>query len=533
LGVGPEEVTNMPRMTGKKRLVVVLVIFIAYWASFTGLSMASHSVGLDDIGEEVDFLLLLLSMLGPILLVAALVWAIVFKSREERGFKVDRTKRVARALLQLATLLWLLWPFPAVDTGLVFSSGGLGQASPDSTEGLHIVLFFSPFVTGLVFVGLGLAATRSVLRAVFSGLGLVTVESAFLMTILLSCVAGAFLMVLGLGAFGRALRGIEATFPVSDRPVRSSKGLKTLAKAGEKYAPTPPVAAVAIPGLLFLVTMRLAALYCELSVLSGLILILAGFGLLLTAYLGWHGWRTVRVCRGVPKRRPVNITHQRIPPSAQTKPIIEALTELKFKRLGETLTKLIKSSGTTWILVNPQATVVAEVVEGYPNAMLQFSTTYADEAVVETRYPTGEHIETASFRSHTVATSVQDTYEYQMEQVAEFSNRHGVPRQIGQMSTYLDCDAAYRLRHAGRKMRRQLWMGIVHLAALGLSLAALVTFLLLLWFGPSRELVAQHFWVPNLLLVLAAGISYLTLSFEAGRIERGFKKARGESSSTT
>jgi len=82
-------------------------------------------------------------------------------------------------------------------------------------------------------------------------------------------------------------------------------------------------------------------------------------------------------------------------------------------------------------------------------------------------------------------------------------------------------------------MRRQLWMGIVHLAALGLSLAALVTFLLLLWFGPSRELVAQHFWVPNLLLVLAAGISYLTLSFEAGRIERGFKKARGESSSTT
>lgn len=519
----------MPRMTGKKRLVVVLVLFIAYWAGFMVLSLASYSVKLDEIRKKVDPFVLLLSILGPLLLVAALVWAIVVKSREERGFKVDRAKRVTRALLQWATLLWLLWPFPVIDTGLVFS--GLRLASPDSTDGFPIMLFFSPFLTGLALVGLGLVATRGVLRVVFSGLGLATVESAFLMTTLFSCVAGAFLMALGSGVSGRALRGIEAAFPGDDRPVRSSKSLKTLPKAGEKYAPTPPVSVVAVPGLLFLVTMRLAALYCELSVLSGLISIPAALGLLLTAYLGWHGWRTVRVCRGVPKRRPVDITHRRIPPSAQTKPIIEALTELKFKRLGETLTKLIKSSGTTWILINPQATVVAEVVEGYPNAMLQFSTTYVDEAVVETRYPTGEHIETASFRSHTISTSVRDAYEHQMEQVAEFSNRHGVPRQIGQMSTYLDCDAAYRLRHAGRKMRRHLWQGIVHLAALGLSLAALVTFLLLLWFGPSRELVAQHFWVPNLLLVLAAGISYLTLSFEAGRIDRGFKKARGESSS--
>jgi hypothetical protein len=211
----PKEVTNMPRMTGKKRLVVVLVMFIAYWASFTGLSMASYSVRLDDIGEEVDFLLLLLCTLGPLFFVAALTWAIVVKSREERGLKVHRVKRVARALLQGAILLCLLWPFPAVDTGLVFSNGGLGQASPDSTSGLHIVFFFSPFVTGLVFVGLGLAATRSVLRVVFSGLGLATVKSAFVMTILFSCVTGAFLMALGLGAFGLALGGIETTFSES------------------------------------------------------------------------------------------------------------------------------------------------------------------------------------------------------------------------------------------------------------------------------------------------------------------------------
>lgn len=521
----------MPRTTGKKRLVVILAMFIAYWASFMGLSMASYSVRLDDIGEEVDLSLLLLSTLGPLFLVAALAGAIVLKSREERGLKVHRVK-VVRTLLQLATLLCLLWPFPAVDTGLVFSSGGLGQVSPDSTSGFHIVLFFSPFITGLVFVGLGLAATRNVLRVVFSGLGLATVESAFVMTIMFSCVVGGFLMALGLGAFGRALRRIETTFPVDDRPARSSKSLKTPLKAGEKYALTPPVSVVIIPGLLFLATMRLATLYYEPSVLSGLVMVLAGFGSLLTAYLGWHGWRTVRVCKGVPKHRPVDITHQRIPPSSQTKPIIEALYELNFKRLGETLVKLEKSSGTTWILTNPQATVVAEVVEGTPGAMLLFSTTYADEAVVETGYPTGEHIETASFCSRTIATSVQDAYKYQMEQIAEFSSRHGVPRQIGQMSTYLDLDASYRLHHGMRKMRRHLWQGIVHLAALGSSLVTLLTFLLLLLADPSKELAAQRFWALNLQLVLAAVISYSMLSVASGRIAKGFKGTHRESPST-
>ena len=190
----------MPRMTRKKRLVAVLVMFIAYWASFTVLSMASYSVKLDEIGKGVDPLLLLLSMLGPLLLVAALVWAIVVKSREERGFKVDRAKRVTRALLQWATLLWLLWPFPVIDTGLVFSKGGLSLAAPDSTGGIHVILLFSPFATGLVYVGLGLAASKGVLREVFSGLGLATTKSAFLITILFPCVVGAFLMALGLGA---------------------------------------------------------------------------------------------------------------------------------------------------------------------------------------------------------------------------------------------------------------------------------------------------------------------------------------------
>ncbi|MBN1812988.1 MAG: hypothetical protein JXA14_14225 [Anaerolineae bacterium] len=527
----------MSTVTGKKWLVVVLVTLIACFACFTGLSIASESARLDDIEEKGHFPSLpvpyAISVLPFLPLIAALVWAIVVKSREERGLEVQRSKRVARGLLQWVTLLWLLCPFPVVDTGLVFSSGGLDLASPDRTNGFPVVLFFSPFITGMVFVALGLGATKSVLRAVFSGLDLVAAKPAFIMTILFFYMAGLFLMALGLVIFRRALKGIEATFPVSGHSVKPSRGPETLAKTREKLAPLPPVSVVAIPGLLFLVTMRLAALYYELSVLSALISILAGFALLVTAYLGWHGWRIVRICLGASKLRPVDITHLRTPPSPQTKPIIEALAELSFKRLGEIRTTLAvdRSSGITWILTNPQATVVAEVVEGNPDAMLLFSTTYADEAVVETEYPGGEQIKTASFRSHTIATSVQDAYEYQLEQVAEFSEQHGVPYRIGQMSTFLDFDAVYRLRHARRKMRRHLWMGIVHLAALGSSLVTLFMFLLLLWIDPSKELVAQRFWTLNLQIVLAAMISYLALSLKYRRIVKRFKETHSESPS--
>jgi hypothetical protein len=511
----------MSTKAGKKWLGFMLVAVIAHFAVFLGLSLME----LGKMEEEVYLPAFLLGVLGPLLIVAAIIWGMVVKAREEQGSQVLRSKRVARTLLQWAVLLWLLWPFPSVDTGLVFSGGELVLASSVHDGGIAVVLLFSPFATGLVFVGLGLAATRRVLIAVFSGLSLAATPA---LAALFLFVAGMLLMVLGLILFGFARRGIESTFSVSARPVRSSERLDTLAETDKELASSfsvsPPLSVIAVPGLLFIVAMRVAAQYLELSVLSGAFLVLAGFALLLTAYLGWHGWRMIRVWRGVSKHRPVDITHQDTPPSSQTKPIIDTLAELSFKRLGETLTELGESSGVTWVLIDPQATVVAEVVESDPGAMLLFSTTYTDEAVVETGYPSGERINTSSFRSHTIATSVQDAYTHQMEQIAELGDQHGVPRRVGQMRAYFEVDAIHRLRHARRKLRRYLWMGILHLAALGSSLSMLLVFLLLLLREPSRELVTQRFWALNLQLVLAAVISYLMLSWA----ERGIGGKRGE-----
>ena len=102
---------------------------------------------------------------------------------------------------------------------------------------------------------------------------------------------------------------------------------------------------------------------------------------------------------------------------------------------------------------------------------------------------------------------MRDAYEYQLEQVAEFSEGHGAPSRIEHMNAYLRGDAVSRLRYAGRKMRRFLWMGIMQLAALGCSLVMLFMFFLLQWSDPSKELVTQRFWALNLLIVSAAIIS--------------------------
>jgi hypothetical protein len=210
---------------------------------------------------------------------------------------------------------------------------------------------------------------------------------------------------------------------------------------------------------------------------------------------------------------------------------VDTLAKLDFKRLGETRTQLpFGEPGVTWVLIDPQATVVAEVVESDPNAMLLFSTAYNDEAVVETAYPTGERVKTANFRSHTITTSVQDAYVYHREQVADFSTEHGHPSRIEHMASYLRCDAVYRLRYARRRLRRYLWAGGAQLAALGYMLVTLLAFISLSLIDPSSEFVVQRYWRMVLQLTLAtliSGLAFAVLRWHESLNRRAKEAPRG------
>lgn len=293
-----------------------------------------------------------------------------------------------------------------------------------------------------------------------------------------------------------------------------------------KLGVLPPLAALVLTAVLFISAQRLAGPYLGAS---NLVAVPVGFGVLLTLFFGWLGWRIVQTYIGVSRRRPVDISLLRTPPSPQIQPIVDTLAKLGFERLGETRTKLpFGEPGITWLLTDPQTTVVAEVVESDPNAMLLFSTAYDDNAVVETAYPTGERIKTANFRSYPITTSAQDAYAYHREQVADFSAEHGAPSRIEHMASYLRCDAVYRLRYARRALRHYLWAGIAQLAALGYTLVTLLAFISLSLIDPSSELVVQRYWRMILQLVLAtliSGFAFAALRWR-GRLNRRAQEAR-------
>jgi len=280
---------------------------------------------------------------------------------------------------------------------------------------------------------------------------------------------------------------------------------ETVDKA-RKLGALPPLAAMLLVAVLIVAALSLAGPHVGAGLMA--LLALVGFGVLVTLILGWVGWRIVQIYMEIPKRKPVDISHLYTPPSPQVQPIVKALAELGFKRLGETRTQFsFGEPGITWILADPQATVVAQVVEGAPSAMLLFDTIYDDEAVVETAYPAGERIKTAAFVSQTVTTSVQDAYEYHLERVAEFCAEHGSSHHIEHMASFFRYSAVYRLRYGRRRLRRFLWEGIVHLAALGYSLVILLAFIALFLTRPSSEIVVQRYWSMIGQLTLATVIS--------------------------
>jgi hypothetical protein len=91
-------------------------------------------------------------------------------------------------------------------------------------------------------------------------------------------------------------------------------------------------------------------------------------------------------------------------------------------------------------------------------------TAFADEAVVETLYPVGEHINEPIFRSHTVTSSVEAAYRHHLAQVAEFAATHGAPCRFDAMADSLRVEAMYRRRHVLRRFRPFIVHGLVNIA---------------------------------------------------------------------
>ncbi len=176
---------------------------------------------------------------------------------------------------------------------------------------------------------------------------------------------------------------------------------------------------------------------------------------------GWTGLTNSLAFIGAPKRRSRDVTERKRPLPALGQKIVDDLSKLGFRRLGEAETALpLYPAMTEWILVDGDETTTAELMVRPTGPMIQFSTVFGDKSVVESGQPVAENIEDPDFRARMVPGTLQDCYQAHRQAGSDWSNKHGEPRRISTMDEWLTEDANYRQRFAQRKLWRLACSGI-------------------------------------------------------------------------
>lgn len=210
---------------------------------------------------------------------------------------------------------------------------------------------------------------------------------------------------------------------------------------------------------------------------------------------------------GAKNRRPQDISAENRQPTPNAARLIAELNTMGFTRLGETLTKIpLMGKGVTWLLVSADKTDTAEVIDigrGMP-AMVQFSTVFMDEAVLETSYPIGENQDSALHRARYNTESLASAYQQHLTERAAMQTEHGSPRPISNMPQYQEWDIRYRELHVRKRLGRPVLPSIL------LSVWFVVLLGLFAFMGIASENPDQ-FSDETMFTVIAIGIGFLTI----------------------
>lgn len=187
--------------------------------------------------------------------------------------------------------------------------------------------------------------------------------------------------------------------------------------------------------------------------------------------IGWKGWVNIFLTLGAKNRHPVDISHLATSPLSCDQNNIEALKVLGFRRLGEVqINSPFRPPLTGWVFTHVENHIQAEA----SGRRIGFSTYFQDKVLLVTDFPNGEHIETPTYQSHTIVTSVADAYRYHLQQIARFSQKYGPPHPIQTMTDYLHWETVGRKNYAMRKLSRWLTANIVRLVAFIYGVLALI-----------------------------------------------------------
>jgi tetratricopeptide (TPR) repeat protein len=191
--------------------------------------------------------------------------------------------------------------------------------------------------------------------------------------------------------------------------------------------------------------------------------------------------QNLAVIVGAPTRRAMDASHLDKPLPQKLQTHMEFFSSQGFVRLGEAQITMPFRPGPDyeWKFISTDRTITLDLVEIAPN-MILLSTHYPDGAFLETQFPFGEKIDTRDFRSHTITTDLDTTYQYHLQQMKTFGALHGEPVKTENMKDALLADEIYRQKHVLLKFRRNLWVSLLMMIfpvyVLGIILANLINF---------------------------------------------------------
>ena len=251
-----------------------------------------------------------------------------------------------------------------------------------------------------------------------------------------------------------------------------------------------------------------------------------------TFQMGWISYKALHVTLGAKQRRVTDATSLQSRPGPLAQKQVRELQAEGFVRLGETQTPLSpERKPITFVLVNPEKTVQAQVTSS--GTMVEFSSIFREDVLVVTDYPHGAHITRPTYQSRTIPTSLEEAYQYHLQQLEAYRQRFGPEQRIQTIADHLKWESMGRVRYGDIKLRRHLWENIL---GTSLVLFVLLAILLLFYFywpsrpvGPVMHQDLIRIRAEVVVIILSTG----ALFFHRAIVNHNLKQTRRDSRALT
>jgi hypothetical protein len=236
------------------------------------------------------------------------------------------------------------------------------------------------------------------------------------------------------------------------------------------------------------------------------------FSIVGTLYVAGSSFRNALNARRLPREPEyVRVFQGSLPPSnPQLDHLHWTLHQLDFHLLGMLQIKMPRDKRLKyeWIYGAPVPFVYAEVVTFHPNfsSFVQFSTRFPDDALIVTRYPMGENIDTPFFHSHYADQRVDYAWAYHVDLVNREKAMHGEPLSVNRFDDALEHDKLYARLYALRDQSRLVRANLVAAIFTLIGGSGLISLL------AAYAIARDHFFYvfAYMLIVSVAGVIGLT-----------------------